>query len=167
MTTATPSKGVSVLASLTADVMREKKAEARKLTPVAGEVAQLQPAPALPRTQEMFPNDMPGEVVQQKAAELTRIIDHLTQSRDALLRLVELPLPSEVIDPVVAQKEAEKAADEKFAAEFAAKQEAAQTAVFAPVVAKWACPLHGKRTTKTSKTGVEFIGCPDCNLFKR
>src|SRR4051812_23459688 len=95
----------SVLATLTATVMAEKTAAARTLTPVAGEVG------VLPVTTAPFPNDMPSEVVAQKVKELTRIITHLTESRDALAALAEVPVVS--ADPIDTQKAAEKAADEK------------------------------------------------------
>jgi hypothetical protein len=181
------SKGSSVLAALTAEVMAEKKSEARKLTPVEGEMA---PA-VLPKTTESFPNDFPQEVIEQKVGELTRIIDHLTDARDAIARLVEAPIPEKVVDLKAEQKKRE--ADADFNADFKAKQEAAQTAVFEPAdvdvtrtivngetVVKeydqterntdfgWVCPMHGKAVIKTSqKTGRTFVGCPDCNLFKR
>lgn len=186
MTIATPSKGSSVLASLTAEVMEAKKSAARKLTPVAGEAgAPAAPAPTpLPPTPAMFPNDQPTEVVAQKAAELTRIIAHLTEARDALLVLVEKPLPHEVVDPAAEQKAKEAQGD--FNAKFRAQQEAAQEQVFvepggaAVALAEdmgvdegetangWTCPTHGKSIEKTSeKTGRTFIGCPDCNQFAR
>lgn len=177
MTTAAPSKGASILAALTADVMREKQTEARKLTPVAGEAR----PDALPKPKVMFPNDNPTEVVAGKAAELTRIIDHLTQARDALLTLVEAPLPSEVIDPAVALREKERAADEAlrakveaFPEEYAAKVADTKAAVFKEPVAalpggEWLCPTHDKPAIEkvSEKTGKTYLGCPDCNSFPR
>ena len=174
--TAEKEAGTSVLATLTAEVMADKKTAARKLTPVEGEVA----PPALPRTEAMFPNDMPQEVVEQKAAELTRIIGHLTEARDALLTLANRPVPTEVVDLDAARKQRE------FEADFNAKQREAQEATFHQraefandredaadqIVAEsefeWVCPTHGKATMKTSaKTGRQYVGCPDCNLFQR
>ena len=183
-------KGTSVLASLTSQVMADKKAEARKLTPVAGEVG------ALPTTPASFPNDMPQEVVEQKVKELTRIIEHLTEARDALAGLAKVPV-AEKSDPLAEQKAAERAADEKaaakandnepvsFAEKFEAQKKAAQAATFKdspetevaapeneaepPPSDEWHCPVHDKPgVTKTSdKTGRTYVGCPDCNAFKR
>jgi len=173
------SKGASVLARLASEVMDGKKAEARKLTPVAGEAA---PA-VLPKTQETFPNDFPQEVIEQKVGDLTRIINHLTEARDALAGLVDAPLPEKVVDLKAVQKAKEAAAD--FNADFRAKQEAAQAEVYKAAAAEgvipvedilplvggefgWTCPTHGKAIEKTSqKTGRTFIGCPECNLFRR
>lgn len=171
------SKGGSVLAALAAEVMATKTTEARKLTPVAGEA----PPPVLPKTTESFPNDIPQEVIEQKVGELTRIIDHLVEARDALAALVEAPVPEKIVDLKAVQKAKEASAD--FNAEFRAKQEAAQEAAFAQDAHDaslpdedglpqpdfgWVCPDHAKATMKTSaKTGRQFVGCPDCNLFKR
>lgn len=181
----------SALAALTAEVMADKKTAAKALTPVAGEAAPR----VLPSTPASFPNDMPQEVIEQKAGELTRIIDHLSEARDALLGLVEQAPPEKVVDLKAVKKAKEAEAD--FNADFKAKQESAQAAVFAAQQAdagggpvevmeaamaaaavmeaamasaadEWTCPTHGKATTKRSnKTGREFIGCPDCNQFKR
>jgi hypothetical protein len=146
----------SVLAALTKSVMEEKtKASGRRLTPVAGEVAPAVMTQVLPKTKAPFPDDMPQEVVEQKAAELTRIIEHLTDARDAMLALVEKPKPEEVVDLDAIRKQKEAALDAEhaaaqaardeaileavdsvydpepdFAADFAAKQAAAQAAVF-------------------------------------
>lgn len=149
----------SQLASLVANVMAEKKAAARQLTPVDGEA---RPA-VLPKAPVPFPNDIPQEVVEQKAAELTRIIIHLTEARDALLKVIEAPLPEKVLDLDAERKQRE------FAADMRAKEKAAQEAVFTPAASAWACPTHGKPgITKTSaKTGRQFVGCPDCHQFER
>lgn len=180
-------EGVSILSQLRADVMAEKKkaaGPARQLTPVEGEITPL-PMP-LPKTAAAFPNDMPQEVVEEKARELDRIIIHLTEARDALLNLAGKPAASIAIDPAAAQKQKERDADAKFAtakatteepatefaAEYAEKQEAAKAAVFAaPVVVEdgWTCPEHGlagieKVSAKSQRT---YVGCPQCNLFKR
>ena len=162
-----PDEKKSVLATMAAEVMAEKKTAARALTPVAGEVG----AP-LPVTPAAFPNDMPTEVVQQKSGELRRIAGHLIEAADALDALVDAPLPEKVVDLAAKQKERE------FAADFNAKQRAAQEAVFSPPADSgetetidtggWVCSIHGKAVEKTSpKSGRTFIGCPDCNQFAR
>jgi len=178
MTIAPPEKR-SVLQTLAAEVMETKKAASRSLTPIPGEV----PVPILPRTPAPFPNDIPQEVVEQKAAELTRIIEHLTEARDALLVLVARPLPANVVDLDAIKAGKEAAADarveaavaedaphlsDEFKASFAAKQAEAQAAVFHDVDA-WHCSTHMKQgIEKTSETtGRTYIGCPDCNSFKR
>lgn len=165
-----PAARSSVLATLTANVMAEKKAAAKTLTPVAGERAPR----VLPHTEAAFPNDIPQEVIQQKVAELTRIINHLTESRDALAALIGQEPPN-VVDLKEVQKQKERAADERaaapdFNADFKSKQEEAIASVFPGPEAKtdWECPVHHKSATKTSaKTQREYIGCPDCALFKR
>jgi hypothetical protein len=163
----------SVLATLTASVMAEKKTAARALTPVAGERA------VLPRTEQMFPNDLPQEVIAQKVGELTRIIDHLTQARDALAGVVEQPVPEAVVDLDAARKAKEREADEKaaernFNSEFEELKAQAQREAFGVpedqllTVGEWTCPTHGKAIEKTSsKTGRLYRGCPDCNQFER
>lgn len=183
----TADKGTSVLANLTAAVMSEKKTEARKLTPVAGEVA-----PAKP----VMPNDvgvfMSNETLAQHrdalrkfAADAVAIaegIDVMLGEPEAVARKTKA---DEELEQKLAEKEADrKAADAKrdFNAEFAAQQKAAQAAVFKPTVVPdvtedvtpaepdlgWLCPEHGKAIIKTSaKTQRQFVGCPDCNQFKR
>lgn len=132
----------SVLNRLTADVMAEKKGAAKALTPVEGEVPQAKPE-VLPRAKVPFPNDHPQEVVEQKAAELTRIIADLTEARDALLSVLDQKPPAEVVDLDAKRREKEAEADarvaedtangEDFNSKFAAMQKAAQAAVFKEV----------------------------------
>lgn len=161
----TAAKEGSVLAGLTAEVMAEKKAAARTLTPVAGEGVP-QGIAAQFKTPSPFPNDIPLEQAQQKVGELSRIIDHLTEARDALAAVCEVPVPAAVPDADEEKKEAEKQAD--FNAAFRAQQAEAQKATFTPADDEWTCPTHGKAVTKVSqKTGREYVGCPECNLFKR
>ena len=184
MTTDTGAR-TSVLAKLTASVMEEKKQAARALTPVAGEHRPAPRAAVLPHTKALFPNDIPQEVIEGKVAELSLIIEHLTEARDALMRVVEMPIAIEASDPDAVQKEVERAADETFAARQDRLAAEAQAAVFskpakpAPLTAEnsidadavvpvsWLCPVHGKAVGKTSSKGRAFIGCPDCNQFQR
>lgn len=161
--TAETDKRTSVLATLTATVMAEKKAAA-KLTPVEGE----RPVtPVLPPTNAPFPNDMPQEVVAQKVGELTRIIGHLTEARDALAALTATPV-GEVVDLDAERKAREKEADARaaepdFNAAYKAQQVEAQAAAFSG----WVCPDHHQVTVKQSrKTGRDYNGCPVCNKFE-
>ena len=92
------------------------------------------------------------------------------------------PASEKVVDLEAARKQRE------FEADLKAKERAAQEATFTgsqqggnageaeePDVVKpepsdeWRCPVHDKAgVVKTSdKTGRQFIGCPDCNSFKR
>ena len=175
----TDTKGASVLASLTAEVMAEKKSEARKLTPVAGEVV------PFPLERAGIPNDtgifMSNErmfehakQLRQFAADAIAIADGL----DAMLATSSDPAETPS-DPAAEVKSKEAAADAKFAAKFEAQKAEAQAATFkepSPTVeaagdtgSDWVCPTHDvPGIEKTSpKTGRTFIGCPDCNQFKR
>jgi hypothetical protein len=163
----------SILRNLTAQVEKTstgKRDAAKALTPVAGETGS-STARILPKTSVPFPNDMPQEVIEQKAAELTVIIEHLTEARDALLTLVARPVPAEVIDLDAERKAKEKAADEDFAARqerLAAEAQASLSDVLPKTEEEWVCPDHGKAVEKTSPTTQRvYIGCPDCTKFKR
>lgn len=176
----------SVLKKLTADVMESKKAEARKLTPLPGE------SPFPPMSQAQIPNDVGGiflsnellgdhaKALRQFAADAITIADGL----DAMLNESSV-IADKPVDLDAARKA--KEADADFNADFKAKQEAAKQATFAeaaedhllhPTAAEpvnpdlaefgWVCPDHGKAKEKRSeKTGRTYVGCPDCNLFKR
>lgn len=181
-------KGTSVLAALTASVMAEKRAESRKLTPVAGEthVAAISEAHLLPNDVGVF---MSNERLHDHAKELRRFAANALAIADGIdVMLGSSSSLVEKADPLAEQKERERAADEKhadkepvdFNAAFKAKQEAAQASVFPDVVTtidgsetrevvpEWTCPVHHKSATKVSaKTNREYIGCPDCNQFKR
>ncbi len=157
-------KGASILATLTAEVMAEKKGEARKLTPLAGDT--------LPNDTGMF---MSNEVLHARSKQLREFAAEAIAIADGLDAMIgpgtigEFVKADDPVDLDAARKEKEAAADSKFAADFAAKQEAAQAAVYTPDAPEgWTCPTHNKATEKTSpKTGKTYIGCPDCNLFKR
>lgn len=193
VTAAKDTNRTSMLAKLTADVMGEKVKSSKALTPVAGEATPT--TYVLPKARVPFPNDHPQEVIEQKASELTRIIDHLIEARDALLTVVEMPVPAEVVDIEAIRKQKEAEADERvaeaeeqgddFNARFAAMQAEAQAAVFgkvevepsgasvalaedmgADVPEEWFCPDHGKAVVKQGKKG-PYRGCPDCNKFER
>lgn len=168
----------SVLKKLTADVMESKKAEARKLTPLPGE------SPFPPMSQAQIPNDVGGiflsnellgdhaKALRQFAADAITIADGLDAMLNESSVIAEKP-----VDLDAARKA--KEADADFNADFKAKQEAAKQATFSPEAVEadsnddlaefgWVCPDHGKAITKTSeKTGRTYVGCPDCNLFKR
>lgn len=181
-------KGTSVLASLTATVMGEKVAAARpQLTPVAGEAH----TPGLPNDTGLF---MSNERLRTHAAELRKFAGEAIAIADGLDAMSGLPdtVPETPVSLDAIRKEKEAEADAKAATQFdiemAAKAAAAQAAVFTgptveedvaavsmpnvpalpPEVDGWVCPLHGKAITKTSnKSGREYRGCPDCNLFER
>lgn len=105
--------GVSILDAMVKGTMDRKVTtdKGAKLTPVAGEVA---PIHVLPTTQAPFPNDVPDEVVAGVVRELTRQIEHLIETRDALAALVGQVPPSQA-GPTEAEVKAaaEKAADAK------------------------------------------------------
>jgi hypothetical protein len=177
----------SMLAKLTAEVMADKKAAAGTLTPVEGEVA----PPRLPNdVGVLFSN----EALREHQQKLRQFAADALAIADGLDPMLGGPVgdAADVVDLDAARKQKEKEADEKaaepdFNAAFRAQQEEAQAKVFKPGVAGlaeelddargdtvasdalgWECPTHGKAVTKTSaRTGREFIGCPDCNLFKR
>ena len=187
-------KGTSVLASLTASVMAEKRTEARKLTPVEGEF------------QAPFPSDLNGpgqpkgfmshETMRDAAKDLRRHAQQLIDIADALDAMSGFAT-GDTVKPVDDTKQREAEADARaaareaaaaptpdeettapteepvdFNAAFAEKQRLAQEAVFKQqpeqVDLGWLCPEHGKATVKTSaKTQRQYVGCPDCNQFKR
>lgn len=186
-------KGTSVLASLTASVMQDKKAEARKLTPVEGEAGAI--GAGMPNDVGVF---MSNEALHSHAKELRRFAADaiaIADGLDAMLAGTYLgdSKGEAKADPAEAQKEKEREADARVAAAveagdpsvasfkeaFEKKQREAQAAVFQHAAAdeadepeatdEWRCPVHDvPGTTKTSsKTGREFIGCPQCNAFKR
>ena len=179
------SERTSMLAGLTAEVMGDKtKAAKKNLTPVAGEGKPAAPTRILPMAPAPFPNDMPQEVIEQKAAELTVIIEHLIASRDALLLLIERPIPAEIIDLDQQRKATEAKADEDFAARQERLREEAQASLddvlhkdnldgttgvtVTDLTEEWTCPDHGAAEEKTSPaTGKTYIGCPECVRFKR
>lgn len=177
-------KGTSVLASLTASVMAEKKTEARKLTPVEGEFK----APALPNDVGIF---FSNEQLLDHAKDLRRFAADAIAIADGLDQMVggssENPGHKTIADiEREKQRDKEREADERvaekveaedpsvadFATKFAEKQKQAQEAVFAQQAEQvdlgWKCPEHGKATVKTSaKTQRQYVGCPDCNQFQR
>jgi hypothetical protein len=184
----------SVLSSLTAEIATNKAVEAQKLTPVAGERghAPLENA-VIPNDVGKF---MSNEILYDSAKQLRKwaadyiaIADGLdamlAESSDPALEVDEPKKLSahdkrmageEPIKLGVAYIEATKADIEdagptQFDVEYAAKQEAAQAAAFKPEVkalGEWRCSTHGLAIEKTSPTtGRTFIGCPDCNQFKR
>lgn len=174
-------KGTSVLASLTASVMAEKKTEARKLTPVEGEFK----PPTLPHDVGLF---MSNERLADHAKELRKFAAEAIAIADGLDTMVggSSVLAVDTAKAKADKKKAKEAeADARvaekveagdpsvidFAAQFAEKQRQAQEAVLTQpeqVDLGWKCPEHGKATVKTSaKTQRQYVGCPDCNLFQR
>lgn len=187
----------SVLAALTAEVMAEKKGEARKLTPVAGEKGHLPLETAeLPHDTGTF---MSNEILFAHAKELRQFAADaivIADGLDGLLNESSKP-DAGIVDLDVARKAKEAEGDAKakartvtlvvgtgveaqsdplevsqtapFAADFAAKAAAAQAATFTPKTGwVWVCPDHDvPGIDKVSGKGREFIGCPDCNQFKR
>lgn len=182
----------SVLATLTAAVMDEKKAAARTLTPIPGE---LSPAP------NPLPHDLPGaymsnETMIMTAKDLRMHAARLLEIADALDVVTGVPAAAEAdaaklaaTEVKLAEREADRQAKERnFNADFEAKSQAAQLAAFGPDEVEvedtktdaevedeyegpkaddWTCPEHDRRATKTSaKTGREFIGCPECNEYE-
>lgn len=186
-----PKEGrTSVLATLTAEVMQDKKDAARKLTPVAGEAG----APVIPNDTGIF---MSNEALHTHAQQLRKFAADAIAISDGLDELVNEPSETPVVvdlDAARKAKEAEgdarakaredeaEAADEQaveaeektdFAADFAAKAAAAQASVFKPEAAapgEWVCPVHGGPVTdRVSGKGRPYIGCHDltCTQFKR
>lgn len=173
----------SALASLVADVMTEKKAAA-KLTPVDGEARPTRAA--LPNDTGLF---LSNEQLREHAVQLRKFAADAIVIADGIDKLVtseNLPPSSEA--PELGKKPVDLDAARKqkeFEADLRAKERAAQEAVFkapaddtetedppetpAPATDEWVCPTHQKPgIEKTSTvTGRKFIGCPDCNLFKR
>lgn len=186
------SDGLSILDNLIAEQMKEaEKKVTRTLTALPAERGADDPLPQTPAT---FPNDVPTEVVMQKVTELTRIINHLTEARDALQLLVGAP--AEIVPVAEAVKAAEKAADAKASKRekvaeamesgysperFRALQEEAQAATFSPqpepepiateVPSGWKCPAHPDATPKDDRSprGREFRRCTQdgCKQFER
>jgi len=153
--------GTSVLASLTSQVMGEKKAAAprAKLTPVEGEKA-----PVVAETGAPFPYDR-LDVIEQALANIEREVGFIREG----LGLIKAAAP---IRPEDAQKAKERAADEQFAERMARQQAEAQAATFLPVpddgTHDWLCPTHDKAIVKRSPSpGRELLACPDCKLFAR
>ena len=105
-------EGVSILDGMVAETLAAvgEKAPKRALTALPSERGADNPLPTTPAS---FPNDVPTEVVAQKVGELTRIIAHLTEARDALQLLIGLP---DEVKPLDTQKAKEAAADAKAAA---------------------------------------------------
>lgn len=143
----TPAKGVSVLASLTSEVMEKKKHAARQLTPVAGEAkAQGQPPVIAPT----FPSDLPGSFMSKEgmrtisgdlrrhAATLVQIADGLdaesgfTTAPSVLVSLPDVIKEKErEADARVAASVAEETDETaQFRANFEAQKKAAQDAVY-------------------------------------
>ncbi len=114
MTIAAESK-TSVLASLTAEVMAEKKTAARTLTPLAGE---------FPGDKALLPNDLPGvflsnEGMATTAAQLRKHASYLISVADALDVLTGEPTAVEAHEAKTAEtaaKLAEREGDRKAAA---------------------------------------------------
>lgn len=184
-------KGTSVLSKLTAEVMAEKKTEVRKLTPVAGEAGTSLTSPSLPNDIGVI---FSNEQLREAMGALRRYSTMLTDVAEGIAVYVGDPVAVErqkVRDTALEQKLAEKEADRQaakrgeaadFNAAFKAKQEEAQAATFEadaegepdespalllPVDYGWVCPDHGKAANKTSPQGRQYVGCPDCNKFKR
>lgn len=187
---AAPSKGTSVLASLTAEVMATKtKASGARLTPVEGEKG------ALPLEMAKLPNDvgvfMSNEALHDHAKQLRKFAGDaiaIADGLDGLLsessetkakadpnaerkakeaegdaKALERATLSQTAPPEEAQTAPPETSPEAFAAEFAAKAAAAQAATF---TTKWRCPTHAKPgVPKVSAKGRDFIGCPDCTQF--
>lgn len=189
----------SVLASLTAEVMADKKTEARKLTPVAGEAG----APRIADEVAFLGHEEVESVIRElrragnealaAADRLELGLGKTPEDRAAEKAATDQKLAEREADRKAADREKAKAGDAKaaarvaaaepvegeveaptdFAAAFAAKQAEAQAQVFgkpaaAEPEAEWKCPTHDKvGVAKTSKAGRPFIGCPDCNQFKR
>jgi hypothetical protein len=169
-----PSKGVSVLASLTSEVMETKKAAARRLTPVEGE--RTVPSGMIQPIAPTFPSDLPGafmskEGMRDAAKDLRRHAGTMIEIADALDNLSGqstekglADLKAIVADGIKAkEREAdERAAEPDFNATFKAQQIKAQAAAFAaetaaaaaaapaPVLSPpspspdWVCPTHKK-----------------------
>lgn len=169
-------KGTSILSKLTAEVMADKKAEVRKLTPVAGEAGADEARTALQGPFPVpvnFPWDRPH--VMSEIATVRQAMEYIESG----LKVIEgafnaVPGPhydAPVKDDGSAQKAAERKADADFNASFKAKQEEAQAATFEAGDPEsdfgWKCPEHGKAQNKISGKGRQFVGCPDCNQFKR
>jgi hypothetical protein len=143
---------ISKLSALTASVMAEKKVAAKTLTPLAAE------RPVLPDDVGVL---LSNEALYDHAKTLRRFAADALAIADGLDELTNKRSEKvDVIDIDVARKEKEAAAD--FNADFKAKQKQAQSSTF-----EWVCPVHQKATTKKSPAGREFLGCPECNQFKR
>ena len=124
MTTDTKEARSSVLASLTAEVMADKKTEARKLTPVTGEKG------GLPLERAALPNDvgvfMSNEALFTHAKQLRKFASDaiaIADGLDVMLAASSIEAPHEDSPEVKAakQKAIERLADAK-AAERAAAQ---------------------------------------------
>lgn len=168
----------SVLAALTAEVMQDKKAAARKLTPVAGEKG------AAPMAQATIPNDvglfMSNERLHTHSQELRKFAEEAIAIADGLDAMLHESSSTEKpidLDAERRAREAEgdaKAAEREAAAEptesLAERMERlkaeAQAATFTPPEGAWTCPDHGKAIDKPRKRGGTYRGCPDCNKFE-
>lgn len=191
MTAEKEAKGGSVLAGLVADTMSDKtKAAGRKLTPVESE---LRPSVRVPDVPGDFLTDeglaMTARDLRSFAKDLRRQADGLEKVADGIDKMRGQEPEAETA-PAVDQKQRE------FEADLRAKERAAQEATFKsaegaspvsevpeagatdetapddrnrqPDPASWKCPTHGKSIEKvSSRSGMKFIGCPDCNLFER
>lgn len=171
-------KGVSILDGMVAETLATVgEKPKRNLTPLVAERGADTPLPSTPAP---FPNDMPTEVVIQKVAELTKIIQHLTEARDALQLLVGFN-PEEQVRSEEQAKQKEKAADaaaakreqvteamqeQGFSERFSALQDEAIAATF-----RWRCSVHPDASPEgvTSPKGREFYRCTvdECKQFER
>lgn len=158
-------KTTSVLASLTASVMDDKKIAARVLTPVAGEARRLPDVPG---------DFLTDEGVANVATECRRNAEYLLKVADGIdLMRNAAPPAVPVADLDAKRAEKERAADARaadvvpeatadFDARIAELATNAQAATFS-----WVCPDHGEAVVKTSAKGRAYRGCPDCNQFER
>lgn len=180
-------EGVSILGDMVAETLAAvgEKEPKRALTALPGEKGALDPLPSTPAA---FPNDVPTEVVLQKAAELRRIANHLLEAADALQLLVgsttEEP-PADIQKQREAEADAKASKREKVAAaqadvyspeRFAVLQAEAQAATFTapqpevPPSSGWRCPTHPEAPTMDDRSprGREFKRCTaeGCKQFE-
>lgn len=166
----------NVLDMMTASITGRKSDAAKRLTPVGQEVEK---AHVLPRTQAVFPNDVPTEAVVQAVAAIRREVGYILAALDAVDEQLGKAADSGPVDLDAVRREREREADERVAAaerittpeteaikeRLSALSKKAQEATFTE--GGWVCPTHGKATTKTTSRGREFRGCPDCDEFER
>lgn len=162
----------SVLAAMTASIMKAKQGKGTTLTPVGPETAPVRVTILPDKAKASFPNDHPVESIRSALLTLRREVQHILEAIEAIEAV------SGAVDPVptaaevtrtteVLQAQSESEADARqreFDAALAAKAAAAQAAAWPK---GWACPTHGGTTeTRTSRKGRVYAACTQCQEFE-
>lgn len=121
--------------------------------------------------------------LRRYAAEMEKIADGIDVVNGVEDKVEALSKAEREREEALAKREQERQADEKAKSpDFRTLQKAAQEAVFGPegtaavpqeapvpqAVEQWTCPEHKvPGIQKTTASGRDYIGCPECKAFKR